>query len=183
MPQNTRNLLDFNEMAVDSRGRIVAVYADGCHTVGAANSLHPCMTQPDNDPTLTTRAQNQGIARLTILRQRGGLRLFGAFDTSGPPPPPPVIIRIIDGNYKLTWATPDDGNSPITAYRIYRGTGGGKEQLIGTVSAKQLTYIDRRMFRGDAGIYYKVTAVNAYGESPRNIKFFPSQNTVQNKAE
>ena len=78
-PPDTRNLLDFNEMAVDSRGRIVAVYADGC------NFGHPCINITDNSGS---RVNNEGVARLTIIRQRDGMRLFGAFDPGGPAPPP-----------------------------------------------------------------------------------------------
>ncbi|MGH9799563.1 MAG: sialidase family protein, partial [Blastocatellia bacterium] len=66
-PPDTRNLADFNEITVDSRGRIVAVYADGC------NFGHPCTNILDNSGT---KANNQGTARLTIIRQRGGTRLF-----------------------------------------------------------------------------------------------------------
>lgn len=174
-PAGTRNLLDFNEMGVDSRGRIVAVYADGCHTVGVANALHPCMTQPDNDPALTTKAQNQALARLTIIRQRGGFRLFGAFDPGGPAVPslsPPADAVQSQRGVFLKWVTPDDGGSPLTAYRIYRGAAGGFEQLVGEVRPDVYTFRDRARNRGGANNYYYVTAVNAYGESPRNVKTF-----------
>lgn len=173
-PAGTRNLLDFNEMAVDSRGRIVAVYADGCHTVGAANTLHPCMTQPDNDPVLTTKTQNQAIARLTILRQRDGLRLFAAFDAGGPLPPPlppAAFATQLEKGIRLNWTIPDNGGSPLTAYRIYRG-GAGIEQMIGEVQPNVYTFNDRLDKHGNADYYYRVTAVNAYGESPRNVKIF-----------
>jgi len=176
-PAGTRNLLDFNEMTVDSRGRIVAVYADGCHTVGAANTLHPCMTQPDNDPVLTTKAQNQAIARLTIIRQRDGLRLFAAFDAGGPLPPPlPPAAFATQGKkgIRLNWTIPDDGGSPLTAYRIYRG-GAGIEQMIGEVQPNVYTFNEKLNNRGNADNYYRVTAVNTYGESPRNVKIFVSE--------
>ena len=174
-PPNTRNLLDFNEMGVDSRGRVVAVYADGCHTVGAANTLHPCMTQPENDPLLTTRAQNQGLARLTIIRQRSGPRLFAAFDVGGPAPPPlpPLAFAApIKQGVQLKWATPDDGGSPVTSYRIYRGFPGGAEQMIGEVKPDVYNFNDRLKHRSSVNYYYYITAVNAYGESPRTVKTF-----------
>jgi len=174
-PPNTRNLLDFNEMGVDSRGRVVAVYADGCHTEGAANTLHPCMTQPDNDPVLTTRAQNQGIARLTIIRQRSGPRLFAAFDAGGPMPPPlPPLASAAQNKQgiQLKWASPDDGGSPLTSYRIYRGTAGGAEQLIGEVKSDVYNFNDYLKKRGSVNHYYYITAVNAYGESPHTVKIF-----------
>jgi len=176
-PPDTRNLLDFNEMAVDSRGRIVAVYADGC------NFGHPCINITNNSGT---KAQNEGSARLTIIRQRGGMRLFGAFDAGGPTPPPlppPVQIKQTKRGYDLSWAMPNDGGSPLTAYRIYRGTGGGREKLIAEVSANQNQYFDMLTFMNAGSLYYKVAAVNAYGESPLSVKFFPSQNVKQSKAE
>lgn len=183
-PPNTRNLLDFNEIGVDSVGRIVTVYADGCHTVGANNALHPCMTQPDNDPMLTTRNQNQGIARLTIIRQRGGMRLFSEFDPGGPAAPPLPPMASAAQNKKgveLKWATPDDGGSPLTAYRIYRGGAGSAEQMVGEVQSEVYTFSDNMRNRGKSDFYYRVTAVNAYGESPRNVKIFvaPSQRAAE----
>ena len=135
------------------------------------------MTQPDNDPMLSTRTQNQGIARLTILRQRGGSRLFGAFDSGGPTPPPlppPMFITESQGGYNLRWATPDDGGSPLTRYRVYRGSPRGKEHLIAEVKPGRNTHFDKRTFMNNSGVYYKVAAVNALGEGSRSVKFFPS---------
>ena len=169
-PPDTRNLLDFNEMAVDSRGRITAVYADGC------GPEHPCSTLTDNAAN-TTKENNQGNARLTIIRQRGGSRLFGAFDPAGPSAPrlsPPVRVNKNLLGYGLRWATPDDGGSPITAYRIYRGQPGGLEQMVAEVAPNAYQFNDRlRKAKGGAANYYwRVTAVNQYGESPRNVKTF-----------
>lgn len=170
-PAGTRNLLDFNDLTVDSRGRILAVYADGC------NFDHPCINILDNSGT---KAQNQGIARLTIIRQRGGMRLFSAFDPGGPAAPtlsPPVVIDEKKYGYELSWATPDGNGAELESYRIYRGSvrgGEGEEQLVAEIKASRNTYQDRILF-GQRGrqYYYKVTAVNKYGESPRNQKFFP----------
>jgi hypothetical protein len=162
-PPDTRNLLDFNDITVDSRGRIVAAYADGCITDN-------CVNLPDHS---TSKEGNDGSATLTLIRQRGGMRLFAAFDTNGPPPPPPVnVTKTSFGNY-LTWTTPDDGGSPLTVYRIYRGISGQGETLIAEVKPSVLSYKDA-MKRRDSRYYYRVTAVNAYGESPRNLKFFPN---------
>jgi hypothetical protein len=57
-----RNLLDFNDMAVDRQGRILFAFADGC--VGACVSGGP----------------NSGTAKATIARQSTGPRMFAAFD-------------------------------------------------------------------------------------------------------
>ena len=112
---------------------------------------------------------------MTILRQRGGMRLFGAFDPGGPAAPslsPPVFVNEIKGHYQVKWTTPDDGGSPLTSYRIYRGIAGQGETLIAQVRPGVFSYLDRRTNTGGRGVYYRVTAVNAYGESPRNVKNF-----------
>jgi hypothetical protein len=166
-PAGTRNLLDFNDITVDSRGRAVAVYADGC------NKEHPCISVPENTGT---RTSNEGKARLTIIRQRGGVRLFGAFDQGGPAAPqlsPPVEIESSRRGNTVKWATPDDNGSPLTAYRIYRGRVGQGEQLIAEVSADRHVFNDLLRKRGSLdNVYYHVTAVNAYGESRRAAKTF-----------
>jgi hypothetical protein len=64
---NDRNLLDFNDIAVDKEGRSIAAYADGC-----------VATQGCVSPTYTGRKN-----KAAIIRQSTGRRLFAAFD---PPP-------------------------------------------------------------------------------------------------
>ncbi len=160
-PTGTRNLADFNEIAVDNRGRVVAVYADGC------NAGHSCMGVVDGN-----RLTNQATARTTVIRQRGGPRLFAAFDPGGPAAPslsPPVDVVTEKYSKTVKWAEPDDGGSPLTSYRIYRGIAGGMEQMIAEVKPGSYVYRDRLRKRGFANYYYRVTAVNAYGESPPTV--------------
>lgn len=59
---NSRNLLDFMDIAVDAEGRVLVAFADGC--VGA------CVSGPPNSDT----------AIGTIARQSGGMGLFATFD-------------------------------------------------------------------------------------------------------
>jgi hypothetical protein len=162
IPVDTRNLLDFNEISVDATGRIVAVYADGC------NFDHPCININNN--TLD-RTQNQGVARITIIRQRGGSRLFREFDAGSPAAPASPFVEAtsqVKGN-ELLWGTPDDHRSPLLRYKIYRGTPDGREKLVATVRNGVNTFLDRKGRKGD---YYHVTAVNRYGESRRIAKSF-----------
>jgi len=164
-PPNTRNLLDFNDATVDAKGRIIAAYADGCITDDCVGRIDHSVAKEGND----------GKATLTIIRQRGGMRLFGAFDAGGPAPPPLPPAAFAEQSKKgvlLKWATPDDGGSPLTAYRIYRGTASGAEQMIGEVKPNVYSFSDRAKKRGKANHYYRVTAVNALGESPRTVKTF-----------
>ncbi len=165
-PDGTRNLLDFNEATLDSRGRLIAVYADGC------NFGHPCSNITDNSGTKT---ENQGEDRLTIIRQRGGFRLFSAFDPGGPAAPtlsPPVEVKEESKGYSLKWATPDDNGSPLISYRIYRSVAGGSEEIIAEVKASQNQFKDKWFGNPSRrNVSYRVTATNRFGESPRNVSF------------
>jgi hypothetical protein len=69
-----RNLLDFNDIAVDKEGRSIAAYADGC--VASLGCVSPSYTGRKN--------------KAAIVRQSTGRRLFAAFD-------PPVV----SGNVQL----------------------------------------------------------------------------------
>lgn len=65
----------------------------------------------------------------------------------------------------LTWTTPANGGSQITSYRIYRGDSAGTETLLATPSGTATTYLDSAVTVGSR-YYYRVSAVNAVGESP-----------------
>jgi hypothetical protein len=66
---SNRNLLDFNDISVDSQGRSIAGYADGC----VAPPIGTCTA-----PNYTGRAN-----KAAIVRQMMGRRLFAALDTIG----------------------------------------------------------------------------------------------------
>ena len=73
-PGSTRNLLDFNDVTIDRRGRAVAGFADGCVTAA-------CIAGADrNGDGRIDGNDNDGTARATIIRQTGGRTLFAAFD-------------------------------------------------------------------------------------------------------
>jgi hypothetical protein len=169
VPVDTRNLADFNEISVDSAGRVLAVYADGC------NFDHACININNNT---ADRTGNQGVARITIIRQRGGSRLFSEFDAGSPGAPSSPFVDVtaasgkagtkVTGN-SLLWGTPDNHASQISKYRIYRGKPGAGEKLLATVRYGTNTFVDRKGKRGD---YYHVTAINKYGESRKIAKSF-----------
>src|SRR5207247_1630419 len=93
---------------------------------------------------------------------------------NAPPPPPtppsaPPTLVATGGNAQvtLTWQAPaSDGGSPITNYRIYRGTSSNGETLLATIG-NVLTYTDTSVTNG-VTYYYQVSAVNAAGEGPRS---------------
>jgi hypothetical protein len=73
-PGSTRNLLDFNDVTIDKRGRALAAFADGCVTAA-------CISGTDkNGDGRVDGNDNDGTARATVIRQTGGRTLFAAFD-------------------------------------------------------------------------------------------------------
>ncbi|MEY2481326.1 MAG: hypothetical protein QOI04_2253 [Verrucomicrobiota bacterium] len=146
-----RNLLDFNDFAIDAEGRGLVGYADGC--VNCSN---------------TFQAQSAG-SHGTVTRQSGGRRLFAAFDPMEPLPPaaPQLLaaVRQSPSGALISWLKPDNGGSPIIAYRIYRGTTSGGETFLAEVSGEDtLKYLDPSPPAGAA--FYYVQARNAIGEGP-----------------
>jgi PKD repeat protein len=144
-----RNLLDFNDFAIDAEGRGLVGYADGC--VNCSN---------------TFKGQS-AASHGTVTRQSGGRRLFAAFDPKEPSvPAAPQMVSAISqpGGALVTWLEPDNGGSPITGYKVYRGASSGGETLLATVSGETtLKYLDPAPPAGN--VYYYVDAVNAVGES------------------
>jgi PKD repeat protein len=153
-----RNLLDFNDMQVDSEGRIVVAFADGCVPPGCTTA-----TAQGNPPYTASRS-----AKASIARQSGGKRMFAAFDPVEPalPGAPRLVAATADPTsfVTLTWLAPDSGGSPITGYKVYRGTASGAETPLATAGPGATSYVDAAAAAGTQ-YFYKVTAVNAQGES------------------
>src|SRR5213595_937564 len=93
---------------------------------------------------------------------------------SAPPPPstPPsaptnLVSTVGNAQVGLTWQAPaSNGGSPITNYKIYRGTTSGGETLVATIG-NQLSYSDGGLTNG-VTYYYQVSAVNNVGEGPKS---------------
>ncbi len=83
-----------------------------------------------------------------------------------PPSPPQNLTGITQGQASyLSWSPPqNDGGSPITAYRIYRGTSSGGETFLTEVPSNTTSYTDSDVIGGTTYWYY-VKAVNSVGES------------------
>lgn len=161
-PDGTRNLLDFNDLTVDKQGRVLAAYADGCVTSDCIRGV-----DRNGDGQLDSN-DNDGTDKATIIRQTGGKRLFAAFDPpANATPAAPQLVATRDGEaVNLAWSIPDDGGSPITGYRLYRGVEGGAETTIATFDIN--SYVDNET--GGATFYYRVTALNANGEGTSSAR-------------
>jgi hypothetical protein len=147
-----RNLLDFFDADLDAQGRMVVGYADGC--VGTC-------AQAASDAR-----GNSYTAFGKIARQTSGRRLFAAHDQVGATVPgaPFVTVTRNGGAATLTWSTSEDGGSPVTAYRVYRTSAGGTEQLLATLGGTTTRYVDAAA-AASTTYTWRVTATNAAGTS------------------
>ena len=83
---------------------------------------------------------------------------------TAPSPPRSLSAAAGDARVALGWLAPSsDGGSPITNYKIYRGTSSNGESLLITVGNVS-TYTDTGVSNG-VTYYYVVTAVNGIGDS------------------
>ena len=147
-----RNLLDFNEITVDNKGRVLYGYSDGCVTTGCIAGTAP----------------NDFTAHMRVARQFGGKPILAAFDPSPAEPvvpKPPCLSGTRDSSAShLTWKAPDNGGADITGYRILRGlTTGGETELLANTGNIKTTYNDTTADPSQAHYFYQVQAINAQG--------------------
>jgi PKD repeat protein len=150
---NNRNLLDFNEVTLDSHGNVLFGYDDGCVTEACISS---------------GGANNDFVGFERIARQTGGKPLYAKYDPTEPATPQaPYLDGTRDSSkVDLTWSAPDNGGSDITAYEILRGTSPGSETQIGTVGGDKTQYEDATVNSSVDKYYYEVVALNGQGDGP-----------------
>ena len=156
----TRNLLDFFDITIDKDGRVLVGYVNGCEGGNCAQA----------SPTATGNAYS---VTATIARQSSGRRMLAASDpgtTTEAPGMPSVTQRRVGSTIHLSWSEADTGNSPITAYQIWRGIASGAETLLTNVAGTQTggTFNDLTATDSTKTYYYKVLAVNSVGTSCGN---------------
>ncbi len=152
---SNRNLLDFIDATIDTEGRVLAGYADGC--VGICGAGRP-----------------QNFTRIAVIaRQIGGRRMYAEFDPAEPAAPSAPLL----GGYRtsshvvLDWQA-DHGGSPITAYDVYRADGGGAEALL--AKDYPLTrYVDLTATNVATEYRYRVVAANEIGDGAHSNVFAP----------
>src|SRR5438067_11583295 len=144
-----RNLLDFNEITVDDKGRALYGYSDGCVTPGC----------------LAGTAADDFVAFMRVARQSGGKSLFASFDTVEPvAPKPPCLFGTRDpAASHLIWKAPDNGGSDIVNYQILRGTSPGGEVLLSQTD--KTAFDDTTTDPAVSHYYYVVKAINGVGTS------------------
>jgi hypothetical protein len=143
-----RNLLDFNEVTVDDKGRVIFGYSDGC--------IGPCVGNPST---------NSYTAHMRVARQFGGKGLFASKDTPEPAAPKPPCLkgtRDSSGSH-LFWKVPDNGGSDIVNYQILRGTAPGNEVVIGQTGMPKASFTDTTADPTVSTYFYVVKAINSVG--------------------
>ena len=154
-----RNLLDFNEITIDDKGRVLYGYSDGCVTTGC----------------IAGAAANDFTANMRVARQSGGKTLLASYDgntdtTVALQPKPPCLSGLRDGTGShLTWKIPDNGGSPIVNYLIFRGLTAGSEVQIGQTGIPKNSFDDTSANPNVAHYFYEVKAVNSAGTPVSNF--------------
>ena len=149
--QPDRNLLDFTEITIDDKGRVLYGYSDGCVT-------SDCIGGGTND---------YGAA-MRVARQSGGKTLLASYDantdtTTAKAPKPACLSGTRDPLAShLTWKIPDNGGADITKYEIWRGTGSGAETKLFTTLNADAHYTDVNP-PSSQHLYYYVKAINSVG--------------------
>ena len=112
---------------------------------------------------------NDGSVVATPKANGNFIRCVRVGPTASPSSPQSFAAIAGDRKITLTWsASSSDGGSAITNYKIYRGASSGSETYLTTVG-NVLTYDNTSLTNG-VPYYYKVSAVNAAGESGQSTE-------------
>ena len=148
-----RNLLDFNDLTIDGKGRLVAAFADGCFEAACVQG---------------TGSGNGYTAIASVLRQVGGKSLLGVYDhkDNSEPGAPQLKVQRNGGLAYLSWNTSNNGGAPVQKYTVYRGTASGAETML--ASAGTATSFVDPTADPNTTYYYKIVAKNQFGSSCGN---------------
>ena len=97
-----------------------------------------------------------------------GIFLGGSGAPATAPAAPGLTATAGNAQVALSWTAPADGGSPITGYRLYRGTTSGSLSLYQSLGTGT-TYTDTAVTNGTT-YFYAVSAVNAIGEGSRSAE-------------
>ncbi|MEA2570351.1 MAG: hypothetical protein QOI24_2352 [Acidobacteriota bacterium] len=166
-PSGTRNLLDFNDLQIDAKGRPHAAFADGCITANCINGVdwNGASTSPTGGTSGVPDGKVNGYdndltKRATIVRQIGGKTLYAKYDI--PEAPTYLQASYAKPNVKLTWL---DHSKSEQQFVIERSTNDESHfATLATVGVNATSYTDTTAQKKTI-YFYRVRAVNANGAS------------------
>jgi hypothetical protein len=159
-----RNLLDFNEITIDDKGRVLYGYSDGCHTDTCIHGNNLGSGQP---PNIDRGPYLERGAFMRVARQSGGKPLLAQFDPSPVEPiapKAPCFLATRDCSAAhLTWKAPDNGGADVTGYQILRGTSAGNETVLVANTGNTNTTYDDPVDPSVRHYFYVIKAINSQG--------------------
>jgi hypothetical protein len=162
-PDGTRNLLDFNDLQMDNRGRALAAFADGCVSDACKRGVDRSGPNATPDGRVDSY-DNDGKAVATIIRQSGGKTLLAVYDA--PDAPASLIASAGKQNgarfASLRWN--DTANE--AQYLLERSTSAMSGFVqIAILAANTTSHVDWNVDNRTT-YYYRLRATNSNGASP-----------------
>ena len=114
----------------------------------------------------TVRAVN--AAGSSAASNSVAVTVTGTTTTTVPGTPSGVSAVGSNGAVMVSWLAPSNGGSAITGYRVYRSTVSGSETLL-VILGTGTSYTNTGLSNGMT-YYYRVSAVNAKGESAQSVE-------------
>ncbi len=147
-----RNLLDFNEITMDDKGRELFGFDDGCVTPAC----------------IAGTKGNDGTAFMRVARQSGGKTLLAQFDPAEPLVSKAACLSGVRdcSAVHLSWKAPDNGGADISGYVIMRGTSPGSEAVLVANTGNTNTTYDDPVDPSTRHYFYVVKAINSQGIGP-----------------
>lgn len=166
--------INFNELGVPDNSGTVWTGTDGGGISTGSNCANWDSSYGGYSGTSgVTDNAGGGWTNIRVQTCSNAYKLY-CFEQGGPavPDAPTGFSGSAASSYvavNLSWSIPYDGNSSITGFNIYRGTTSGGQGLfpIANVSPSATTYSDTGLTAGST-YYYKISAVNAVGESVKS---------------
>ena len=133
---------------------------------------------PQYDDTQITLGQTYyySVRAVNMVASSSASNVVSVMVKGLPGAPNTPTAQMSDGSVLLSWSAPvSDGYSNITGYKVYRSVTSGAESF--TAAAIGTAYIDGGLTNGLV-YYYRITAVNAMGESSPSIEVQASPGSV-----
>ncbi|MFZ2414798.1 MAG: LamG-like jellyroll fold domain-containing protein, partial [Minisyncoccia bacterium] len=162
-------LNDWNLVTVTFVNEVAHVYVNGTERTLYANSFTGYMPVVPYDIHIGGRGTHYFPGVLDDVRiynyalsAADILALYNSAPALVPATPVNLYAEANSTGIALSWYSASDPT--ITNYKIYRGTSSGNESLLATIGQGGTIYNDAKTPHNTL-YYYKVTAVNSYGES------------------